>query len=303
MSLEHYLENPSAPNVCDVFKAGAKDTWARIAFSRTTPRLKIHETTITQNLIYEMNLLKSRHTSLDFELYESDDEKANGNDLEVRVRHADGSEYYYIIQAKIIYHRRRYGIAQVHEGYYKQLKHFVGKHAGRKNQIDLLLRYASETGATPLYLLYNYVSMNFGVSIERELYGCTVISAEYLDANYRTTDGNLSDKVKFSDLHPIPAFPWHELVCKIPGLTADDYLEKLSLSKKTGPSEKFDKREIEDKWLPIETDLPIKIQNDIYQQSENYILPFDKDEGFSSQEEKINPKYLIIIDSSNIKSV
>jgi len=46
----------SGSDECDVFMAAALDTWYRIRFSRTKPGFKIHETTLTQNLIYELNL-------------------------------------------------------------------------------------------------------------------------------------------------------------------------------------------------------------------------------------------------------
>lgn len=231
MSLNHYLSNQDSPTICDVFKAGAKDTWARIQFSRTTPRLKIHETSISQNLVYEMRLLKERHPSIDYTLYESTDEKANGDDLELCVRQLDERTVTYAIQSKIIYHRRLKAGIKLTDGYYKQLKHLVGKVPHKKRQIDLLLDYASANGFIPLYLLYNYVLKDFGLGVEKEHYGCTAINAQYLKDNYTGIDGNLKDNVKFSDLHMSPAFPWHELVCNLMTLSDLDLRTKLGLAK------------------------------------------------------------------------
>src|SRR6202012_5919295 len=102
MSIELYLPRDREPNICDLFHAAAVDTWERIKFSRTTPGLKIHETTITQNLIYEMRLLKSLYPYWGLTLFESTNEKANGDDLELCVLHPDRIIYTYAIQAKII---------------------------------------------------------------------------------------------------------------------------------------------------------------------------------------------------------
>ncbi|WP_412468751.1 DUF6615 family protein [Pedobacter sp. KLB.chiD] len=222
MSLEHYIADPKNPTICELFKAGAKDTWARIYFSRKTPRLKIHETFISQNLVYEMNLIKAKHPELDFELFESTDEKAHGDDLLLSVVHDDGNVYTYAIQSKIIYHRRNKGVADLQDGHYQKLKHWVGKGKTRKKQIDLLMKYAGDNGYTPLYLLYNYAGRKFEPHIDPSLYGCTIISAQYLKANHTSSDGNLSDKVKFTDLHAKTALPWHELICTFPKLTEND---------------------------------------------------------------------------------
>jgi len=235
MSLEYYLDQKSAlpePTVCDVFEAGAYDTWWRIQFSRSTPRMKIHETTVTQNLIYEMQLLKKRYKIKGFTLYESTDEKANGDDLELRVLHRNGKVYTYALQAKIIYHTFSKKAHLLQSGTYTQFKHYVGKGHSRKNQIDLLLKYAKKPahGYIPLYLLYNYISRRFGTKgYARECFGCSAVSAYYLKANYAITDGNLAANVKFKDLHPNPAIPWQALVCELAALDESGLKEKFNL--------------------------------------------------------------------------
>src|SRR5437879_9497855 len=104
MSLVYYLDPLNPPDECDVFKAAAKDSWVRIRFSRIKPRLKIHETTITQNLVYEMRLLKSVYPHLGFTLFESTMEDTHGDDLELCIEQNDGRVLTYALQAKIIYH-------------------------------------------------------------------------------------------------------------------------------------------------------------------------------------------------------
>ncbi len=216
MSLDHYLPAGSYPTICDLFKAGADDTWNRIAFSRTTPRLKIHETTITQNLVYEMNLLQTKYPLLGFTLYESRLEKTNGDDLELCVLHDDGNTYTYAIQAKIIYHPSQKKPPFLQKGHYPQMKHYVGKK--RKNQVELLINYAKRPthGYVPLYLLYNCIYKYFRqMGYRKSAYGCTVVSAYYLKRKHGLADGNLSHKVTFANLHPGAATPWESLICDL----------------------------------------------------------------------------------------
>lgn len=59
-------KNTALSDECVAFMAAALDTWYRIQFSRTRPRLKIHETTITQNLVYELTILKASYSGLNF---------------------------------------------------------------------------------------------------------------------------------------------------------------------------------------------------------------------------------------------
>ena len=296
MAIDHYLESPFNPNVCDVFKAAARDTWARIEFSRKTPRMKIHETTITQNLVYEMQLLKLRFPTVEYELFESINEKANGNDLELDILHADGNAYNYAVQAKIIYHNRGKNGVKLNEGHYKQFKHFVGKEPNQKNQIDLLMKYASDYECIPLYLLYNFIDRDFRATIDNELYGCTIVPAKYLKDNHTSPNGNLDDKVKFSDLHLQPAFPWHELICWMPGLDTNDYLDKLlikdqrfikSISSKPLP--------LEDKWLNLQ--FPQREVRSFSDASKSVDLVNSE----SDSNAFFNPRYKISVNTSNLR--
>jgi len=230
MSLDHYLPPGHAPSTCDVFRAAADDTWSRIAFSRTTPRLKIHETTITQNIVYELHLLRSKYPLLGFTLFESRLEKTNGDDLELCVLHDDGEIYTYAIQAKIIYHPAQKKTPYLQKGHYPQMRHYVGKK--KKNQVDLLIRHAAKTSNryVPVYLLYNCIYKPFRTMGYRpSAYGCSVVSAYYLKNNHALRDGNLSDKVSFADLHPAPAIPWEALLCDLVRLDGASLAKKFEL--------------------------------------------------------------------------
>jgi hypothetical protein len=141
--------------------------------------------------------------------------------------------YTYAIQSKIIYHRRSKGWANLKDGYYKKLKHWVGKTTLRQKQVDLLLAYANGKGHIPLYMLYNYVDQNFGAGVDMALYGCTVVGARYLKDKHTASDGNLDDKIRFSDLHAGKAFPWHELVCMLPTLSKEEMNRKLFIDEES----------------------------------------------------------------------
>ena len=206
--------------LCGLFQAAAYDTWERIAFSRTRPRMKIHETTITQNIVYELNLLKWWLRMRDFSIYESTNEAANGDDMEICINQR-GRVYKYAVQAKIIYHSLRDGkLIRLDDGVYKQFEHTVRE----RNQIDLLIEYAENERikAIPLYLLYNYVASDpingniCNIPYDITQYGCSLIGAHYLKANFSAASGNLLGNVRFSDIHPDHGIPWFLLTCCFP---------------------------------------------------------------------------------------
>lgn len=203
--------------------AAAVDTWYRIKFSRTRPRLKIHETTITQNLVYELTLLKASYTGLKFKIFESVDEKSHGDDLELKIRTSQGQYITFAIQSKILYHASLPGGRNnLKKGNYPQLNHTVKDRSTGSvyNQVDLLLDYANSHGHIPLYLLYNYIedgpcaSHLCGISPDPIQFGCSIVAAEYLKTNFKNPiTGNLKGNVKFSDLHPSVALPWFTIPC------------------------------------------------------------------------------------------
>lgn len=221
MSIEIHFERFMHPGIdpyCTIFQAAAHDTWARIAFSRGTPGLKIHETTITQNLVYELNLLKSRMALRGLTFFESLDERTNGHDLEIVIRQPVGWVTYWV-QSKILYHSfRRNKHITLDDGVYRQLPH----RSGGENQIDNLLRRTRTKGYIPLYLLYNFVTAPIAtrrlchLEVEQSQYGCTLVGAPFLKDHYSREDGHLRSDVQFSDLHPEVALPWLALVCCLP---------------------------------------------------------------------------------------
>jgi hypothetical protein len=211
----------TSPNLCDLFKLLSIETWKRIEYAYLKPRIKVFETTVTQNLIFTINAFNDQY-GLNIDVLEALDEKTNGNDFELIIRFPnDGIEYYAPIQAKKVYRN----------GKYLSMDHGV--------QIESLINYASANNAKPLYLLYNFAAspLRSGITltVPSELTGCTLISAEHLFTNHynnRTKrDGSLAWHIPhFYDLNPRYAFPWHEIVC--PSTAADFYktLQKRGLA-------------------------------------------------------------------------
>jgi len=216
VSIEHYLPpDPKDWDVCKLFKAGAIDTWERIKFTRSINRLKILETTITQNLVYEFKLLQEKYRLRGFRLYESRDEKANGSDLMLWVQR-DDKIIRYALQAKIIYQKKK----KLYDGHYQQLEHIVKKSG--EAQVDLILKYGRTHKCIPLYLLYNYVTRVLPSVTQMSHYGCSIVTAQFLKNNHtKLGSADLKNDVLFSELHANPssktqpAFPWHELVCNL----------------------------------------------------------------------------------------
>ncbi|WP_367866915.1 DUF6615 family protein [Pedobacter sp. WC2423] len=231
MSIEHYLPSKKVLDNCSLFKAVAIDTWERIEFSRKTPGLRIMETTITQNIVYELRLLKDRFMHTGYSLFESRNEKANGHDILLRIIHNNHKVYTYALQAKIIYHNLGDHKKGTHldDGTYPQLKHMVAKgKVNEKAQVDVLLEYARDEGYIPMYLLYNYIKRKYR-GIDRNS-GCTVIGAQFIkDKYFNNTTKDLSDKVKFSNLHPHLAFPLSKLICTMAGEDDKTILEAVGL--------------------------------------------------------------------------
>lgn len=180
-------------SICEELKRLSIDTWKRIGFVRTRKGLKIYETTITQNLLFELKKF-SELCPTNVQIYEATNEKVNGNDIEIFLQ--VGSHYIYLpTQAKILY---------------KNSKYTAMDHG---NQINDLILYSKRVGGFPLYLLYNYDN-------DRSLieYGCSLIPANYLLKNFafaRTIKSGVKRWTipSFKDLHPTIALPWHNFFC------------------------------------------------------------------------------------------
>ena len=289
--------NPTSSIECNAFRAAALDTWYRIEFSRKRPGLKIHETTLTQNLVYELNLLNWRYSRMGLSIFESTDERANGDDLEIKVKDSSGRFITFATQSKILYHnfpQRKGGLKNLADGRYPEMKHPKIYKRGSKNQIDLLLNYAKKNGYIPIYLLYNYVNANFplqqkcGVPFDEKQYGCSIISAHYLKKKYALPPhGNLPRNIKFSDLHPKVAKPWFVLPCCFHSMGAGGIIGELGGDevdyqiKTESDEEVFD----DPKWRRL-----IDPAQDVYQ-GINF--------GLGRQETKFNPMYRLVLNPPN----
>jgi hypothetical protein len=188
-------------------KAFAIETWQRIAFTWTHQQGKLYETTLTQNLVFQLHH-QFYEKKLPFELWEALDENANGNDLELAV----GTPAGYLLlpcQAKIVRP----------SGRYNKMNHSTNG----KFQIESLLDYAQNMRGMAIYLLYNssdndsYIHRNWPKQYEQATtLGCSVVPAAYLYENYCHAS-LLTGKRKwripsFEDLHPTPGLPLHEFI-------------------------------------------------------------------------------------------
>jgi hypothetical protein len=95
--LEKLQINPNLNNFLNFFSVSI---WDRIKFTRKHNGLKIYETTITQNFLYQIKLSIPSNESC-FHMFESKNEKTNGNDLEIFIETSKGY-IFFPTQAKII---------------------------------------------------------------------------------------------------------------------------------------------------------------------------------------------------------
>lgn len=207
------------PTLCNFFQVIAHDTWERIMFARTRKGLKIFETTITQNILFEIirtkEIVNARFGQYfwNIRIYEALNEKANGNDIELYMPYKNGY-IFFPTQAKIIYHQGFKGKKKMRNGNYPKINHFVN---ATGQQINSLLAYASTKGGYPLYLFYNYVNKAFsnnsvcGIQFGIEQYGCSIVSARYMKSQYFKS-GSWTIPT-FDDLHPAIAYPFFVLPC------------------------------------------------------------------------------------------
>lgn len=207
-------------------------TWNKIGFVRNRKRLKINETTITQNLVFDLWQLAAV-SKLPVEMYESKNEKANGNDLEIAVETSKGF-LLFPCQAKIIQKNNRYNTI-----------HHKNK-SSSIYQMDMLLNYANQHNGIPIYLFYNYYS-NYKrcYQIENEIgfpldyFGCSVISANYLKETFSAEKENQIAKPaipSFEDLHPYIASPFHDFIKDVQDMDSNSF---LSIMENTGKNVQY----------------------------------------------------------------
>ena len=191
--------------LCYWLKEQSRETWERIGFVRCGKHLKIFETTITQNILY--NCAKFNFRNQKIVLFEAVDEKRNGNDIELYVC-IKNRFIFFPVQAKLLY---------------KSLKYTKMNHNG---QINSLIKYARTRGGIPLYLLYNFIDFQnlkklniaktnsyCGEYLDIEQYGCSLVNAFEIFKNFYRHKKCKLKIPSFSDLYPEIVFPWMILGC------------------------------------------------------------------------------------------
>ncbi|NOT91970.1 DUF6615 family protein [Ferruginibacter sp.] len=200
--------------------------WNRIEFVRNKEGLKITETTITQNLIFDFWQL-AVISKLPVEMYESLNEKANGNDLEICIETSKGF-ILFPCQAKILQKNNRYNTI-----------HHQNK-SSSMSQIDMLIDYAKVNKGIPIYFLYNYynklkqcekIEEIIGFPVDN--FGLSVVSANYILENFPIRNSNSKNKIpSFKDLHPFPALTAYDFFKSIVKMNIDDWLSLNNYSLK-----------------------------------------------------------------------
>ncbi|CAN1578039.1 hypothetical protein MCERE19_04256 [Spirosomataceae bacterium] len=159
--------------------------WKRIEFVWKTNNLRISETTITENLLFEL-----WQKSSNIQFYEATDEKTNGNDIAIYLETSKG--YIYLpTQAKRIEKSNRY--TEIHHKEGIQRKNLI-KHAGDKNFQGF-----------PLYLLYS-----FNQHCNFPNYGCSFVDAEYIESHFPYKKHCKTPT--FKDFIPKVAIPFDEIL-------------------------------------------------------------------------------------------
>lgn len=266
-------------------------TWNKIGFARSRDRLKIYETTITQELLFNFRLF-AEATPIPIEIFEASSEKTNGNDFEILIEVEQG----YILlpcQAKIIWSGDKY----------QAITHTVGN----EFQINLLVNYAEKKGGFPIYMLYNFCEnyqlqyeIRNKIDFDIEEYGCSLVPAIFVKENFynKRTDkyGKLQWKVPtFEDLHPVAATPFYH-ICKLIGNL--NYL--TSLLKNTNIQNNiikiYTREELieDDNWIDL---VPIPHLGKI----ENPFQKFNISANSALIRQEFSPKFRFILSKEKIK--
>jgi hypothetical protein len=195
-------------------------TWNKIGFVRKRKGLRLNETTITQNLVFDFWQL-AMASKLPIEIYESKNEKAHGNDLEIIIETSKGF-LMFPCQAKIIQRNNRYGTI-----------HHKNKNSSLY-QMDMLTNYAKQNKGIPVYLLYNFYSNHKrSCQIEEEIgfpldyYGCSIVLAKYLKEHFPASVKRETRKAvipSFEDLHPYIASPLQNFISGLLSCNVDTWL-------------------------------------------------------------------------------
>jgi hypothetical protein len=268
---------------CDYFRRLSFDTWRRINLARRGG-FKIYETTITQNILYHLYFFRRRH-SANILLFESTDERTNGDDLEIILNTRNG----YIklpTQAKLLYASNKY----------QSLKH--------TNQLHELVAYANspQVGGIPLYLFYNFYDSAFpfphdlcSIAVRPEDYGCSICSAITLKNKFAYPSLGVDTKghqnwiiPTFLDLHTDFCDPFWILTCC--HRASDDVANVLRILKLTTPVsdiKTFSLEELssEKNWIPLDLE------------SSEELISHEKQT--SEIREGFNPRFRIVINNTS----
>lgn len=182
-----YLE---AQNLHDYFKYFSYYVWERLKFHQENQGFSVlRETTLNENFFD--GLVGLMQNPVNFRLFHAKDERVNGDDFELFIEITPNNFIYFPCQAKKIYPN----------GEYQAISHPVGKH-NPKQQISNLIDYAKGKGL-PIYLFFNYSKDDFDCfNHSKELFGCTIIDAFFINDNYFDNEKNKLKTVYFKDLHP-----------------------------------------------------------------------------------------------------
>lgn len=265
--------NHNSVSLCNLLQNIANETWERIGFARTRKGLKIFETTITQNILYEFHKYCDQNPHTPIRMFEAINEPLNGNDIELIIQTSGG----YVIaplQAKIIYKTDNYPAMD------------------HGNQINDLITYAKNVGGVPLYLLYNHYLDTFthngnlcGIKFSKEQYGCSLVSAYYLLNKFAFNRFDKSGNPKwtipnFIELHPDIAVPWYVLgCCRFSKANTDSTVNLINNTKVHSVSLKheihtyqYEDLNLEQNWKPLNT-TRLNLENDLSKENNSQYLP------------------------------
>ena len=198
-------------------------TWNKIGFARKRDGLKMHETTITQDFVFELWVALEQY-KWSISVFEATSESTNGNDLEILVCTKKG----YIIlacQAKIIYKSDKY----------KAITHQVEtKSKEIITQAELLIRYAKKEQGIPIYLFYNFckdeedlnqVKKQIGGTYEIENLGCSIAFATDIKKEYYDNRKKSAWEIpSFKDIHPKFAEPLNQFIMNLRNMNGQTVL-------------------------------------------------------------------------------
>ncbi|MFK7905155.1 MAG: DUF6615 family protein, partial [Chitinophagales bacterium] len=170
-------------------------TWEEYSFTHKSPVLKTYETETTNCLVKKLFEVILDYP-LPIRIFQSRNERVNGNDLELVLPHKKNKYIRFFCQAKRIEFDKTYPNGKYHLSRTQK--------NDKTEQIERLLKYGENKKGFPIYMFYNYseekIPLDKSVNGNQELYGCTLTSAHYLAAQY--LDNGKMKTATFKELHP-----------------------------------------------------------------------------------------------------